>query len=327
MGKTSRKNTGWFIEKAKLIHGDKYDYSKVEYINRRTNVLIMCPIHGEFYQNPKSHLNGHGCVECARIKSTYLKSNTNDFIEKARKVHGDIYDYSKVEYVDRKTKVTIICPIHGEFLQIPYSHLRGAGCIKCKNNKISNSRKNKNISLSCKCLNDLQIGEYNKKSYQHWRGMLTRCYGVGTNISAYKDCYVCDEWLVFSNFNSWFNEHYVEGWHLDKDILVKGNKVYSPNTCCFVPKEINSMFSRKNKGKNGLPNGVHLNDSKKKFISLISVGGKQKHLGTFESIEEAFNTYKQAKEAWIQRVANKYQDKLHPKVFNAMMNYDVSVND
>lgn len=125
MGK--RLDTEKFIKRSREIHGKKYDYSKVEYVNSHTKVCIMCPEHGEFWQTPIEHLNGVGCIKCA---GTY-RSNTEEFIEKARKIHGDKFDYSKVEYINNKTPVCIICPIHGEFWQRPDAHLHGNGCEKC----------------------------------------------------------------------------------------------------------------------------------------------------------------------------------------------------
>lgn len=116
-----------FIERARLIHGDKYDYSKVEYINSRSKVCIICPEHGEFWQKPSSHLQGKGCSKCCGTK----KLTTEEFIERAKKIHGDKYDYSKVVYINNHTKVCIICPIHGEFWQTPKNHLKSVGCYKC----------------------------------------------------------------------------------------------------------------------------------------------------------------------------------------------------
>ena len=127
-----------FIEKAKQVHGDKYDYSKVEYINSQTKVCIICPEHGEFWQKPNSHLLGYGCNKCAIEKRSKLATKTTDsFIERAKKVHGDKYDYSKVDYKGKGMNVCIICPKHGEFWQTPHNHLSGAGCPKCKNEYIS----------------------------------------------------------------------------------------------------------------------------------------------------------------------------------------------
>lgn len=126
-----------FIAEAKMIHGDKYDYSKVVYVDRETDVCIICPEHGKFWQRPSSHLKGCGCCKCSGNEN----GTTESFIEKARNIHGNRYDYSKVEYVNNKTKVCIICPEHGEFWQTPKNHLKGQGCVKCKYKKHSESLK------------------------------------------------------------------------------------------------------------------------------------------------------------------------------------------
>ena len=127
-----RKTTEEFILDAKRVHGNKYDYSKVEYINNETKVCIICPIHGEFWQTPNKHLLGKGCRLCGNQRISLSQSgNKEEFVEKAKSIHGNKYDYSLVEYVDRKTKVKIICPEHGEFLQRPSSHLHH-GCSKCE---------------------------------------------------------------------------------------------------------------------------------------------------------------------------------------------------
>ena len=123
-----------FIEKARKVHGDKYDYSEVKYINALTNVKIICPIHGEFWQIPHTHTKQKsGCSKCAQICRNERRLLTKEqFIEKARKVHGDKYDYSEVKYINALTNVKIICPIHGEFWQISNNHVsRGDGCPKC----------------------------------------------------------------------------------------------------------------------------------------------------------------------------------------------------
>jgi len=130
----SKSSTFEFIEKAKKIHGDKYDYSMVEYNNSKKKVTIICKIHGEFKQPPADHLSKKGCVLCGFCNSSKLnRSNTEEFIEKAKKKHGNIYDYSKVNYITNRTKVIIVCKNHGEFLIIPYYHLDGAGCCFCVN--------------------------------------------------------------------------------------------------------------------------------------------------------------------------------------------------
>lgn len=116
-----------FIEKAKIVHGDKYDYSKTVYTSSRDKVCIICPIHGEFWQKANEHLRGHGCDKCG---GTY-RLDTDEFIRRAKLVHGNKYDYSKTVYVNSNTKVCIICKEHGEFWQMPHAHLGGSGCPKC----------------------------------------------------------------------------------------------------------------------------------------------------------------------------------------------------
>lgn len=134
-----------FITKAREIHGDKYDYSKVIYKNIDTKVEIICPKHGIFWQSPYNHLKGHGCTKCSYDKMSKDKNMGKDtFIQKAKEIHGDKYDYSKVEYINNRMKVCIICPIHGEFWQSPYCHLNGSDCYECGKKKISNKLKGNN---------------------------------------------------------------------------------------------------------------------------------------------------------------------------------------
>ena len=124
--KMRRGNTDTFIYNAIKVHSTRYNYSKTNYINSRTKVCIICPEHGEFMMTPSNHLNGQGCPKCMG-----KQMDNGLFISKANEVHGDKYDYSKVEYIDSKTKVCIICPEHGEFWQVPAKHLYGRGCPKC----------------------------------------------------------------------------------------------------------------------------------------------------------------------------------------------------
>ena len=123
----TRYSTESFIEESKKVFGDRYDYSKVNYGNSHNEkVCIICKKHGEFWQTPKNHLHGHGCPVCAGIKSS-----TKDFIEKSIKRHGLKYGYDKVFYKDLIKKVIITCPEHGDVLVSPNSHLKGTGCPKC----------------------------------------------------------------------------------------------------------------------------------------------------------------------------------------------------
>lgn len=121
-----------FIIKAKKRHGDKYDYSKVHYIDSLTPVCITCPEHGEFWQIPSGHLRGNECPKCANAKRGRIKRlDTETFIKRANEVHEGKYGYKNVKYVNAATAVNIICPIHGEFTQTPMQHLNGQGCPKC----------------------------------------------------------------------------------------------------------------------------------------------------------------------------------------------------
>lgn len=132
-----------FVEKAILVHGNKYDYSCTEYTVSREKVIIICPAHGKFLQLPTSHLQGNGCPKCARIWTNEHRENlqkssrrsrgmtTSEWVERAKSIHGDKYDYSQTVYVNQRTNVKIICPVHGLFEQKADSHLRGCGCRLC----------------------------------------------------------------------------------------------------------------------------------------------------------------------------------------------------
>ena len=131
-----------FIERANLRYGNKYDYSKSLYKGSQTPLSIICPKHGSFYQDNGCHIVlGHGCPECGKEKAALLakqrgsKVDNNIFIKKAEKVHGNKYNYDKVNYINSNTKVEIICPKHGSFYQRPNSHLSGNGCRKCHESK------------------------------------------------------------------------------------------------------------------------------------------------------------------------------------------------
>lgn len=121
-----------FITKARAVHGDKYDYSKVVYVNQSVDVIIICPEHGEFLQRPNNHYMGAGCPLCTGNH----KMTTETFIKRAREIHGDKYDYSKSVYVNSKTKLIISCPEHGDFEQSPDKHLSGHGCPMCAQSKV-----------------------------------------------------------------------------------------------------------------------------------------------------------------------------------------------
>ena len=146
------KNAVWSrtLEGFKQVHGDRYDYSKVEYVNYKTKIKIICKEHGEFEQKPKDHKKGHGCKECAnewqRGRPKKTKHNTETTIKRFKKIHGDRYDYSKVDYQHSLGKVLIICREHGEFLQRVSDHASGNNCPKCRGMKGRNDREHKKNS-------------------------------------------------------------------------------------------------------------------------------------------------------------------------------------
>ena len=131
MGK--KLTTAEFIQRSAEVHSGKYDYSTTMYTSTYAKVRIMCPIHGEFVQVAKDHLTGYGCPKCGGTG----RKTTNEFVECARKVHDDKYDYSLVDLKSMNKKVKIICPEHGEFMQRPADHQNGVGCPECGKRKQS----------------------------------------------------------------------------------------------------------------------------------------------------------------------------------------------
>lgn len=121
-----RRTTSQFIDEARTIHGDRYNYSLSNYVNVDTKITIICAAHGEFQQTPYNHLNGSNCNKCLNRKLSSI-----EYIQKANKVHNGIYDYEKVKFIGNKHKIIITCRVHGDFLQSPGDHIAGKGCINC----------------------------------------------------------------------------------------------------------------------------------------------------------------------------------------------------
>lgn len=168
------------------------------------------------------------------------------------------------------------------------------------------------------------------KTYTQWKGMLNRCYSekFQERYPTYKDCTVDPLWHNFQNFATWFDENYklhMQGWHLDKDILVKGNTVYSPETCGFVPTEINNIVITHKTKRGELPIGVRFRCGS--YAVGINKGKTTEYLGTFKTKEEAFKAYKIAKEIWIKELANRWKDKITIEIYNTLINYNVDITD
>lgn len=170
-----------------------------------------------------------------------------------------------------------------------------------------------------------------EKPYYVWKAILTRCYDERKRAEwpSYQEVEVCSEWHNFQNFAEWYKANYVEDWFLDKDILVKGNKIYSPETCCFVPAAINSMFTKANSIRGEYPIGVHRPTRRPNLLvaSCNNGTGKSHVIGRYKTVEEAFSAYKDYKEALIKEVANKYKDLLAPRVYEILLKYEVNPDD
>lgn len=246
-----------------------------------------------------------------------------EFILRAKEKHGDKYDYSKVVYNNVHEKVLIVCPIHKEFMQIAKDHLSGKGCRQCA---IDSHR----TLLYNFGINDVKNQREYGAIFTIWKNMIKRCYDEkhrDINI-AYKDCKVCDEWRLFSNFYLWAKDEYRSDLDLDKDILVKGNKIYSPETCVFLPKRINRLLTNRKNHRGKCLIGVYKKDNK--FIAQISKNGKaQEFIGNFKTEEEAFNSYKKAKEDYIKEIATEYYNNnlISEQVYNALFNYQIDRED
>ena len=265
-------------------------------------------------------------------------------LKEFRDVHGDRYDYTEVcesNYHGNKTVISVICREHGAFPISVWNHLIGQGCPECAKIKrrISNTG---NVRKRTKLVYGVGFNDYNGNvkynhvhipSYHTWGQMLKRCYSKEflDRQPTYRGCSVCEEWWSFSNFKKWFDENYIEGDSLDKDILFKHNKLYSPKTCCFVPNEINVLLCKSDKKRGKMPIGVHerklVNGSS--YMAYLNKNGSRINLGTFYSVEDAFKAYKQAKEAHIKDMATQYykDGKITKKVYDALMRYEVEISD
>lgn len=183
-------------------------------------------------------------------------------------------------------------------------------------------------------LGDININHKNYPViYEYWKSMLSRCYDPYylNKHPTYIDCYVCEEWHSFKNFIEWYKRNYYEilneKMFLDKDVLIKGNKIYSPITCCFVPRKINNLFLKRQNDRGEYPIGVSLYKKTNKFLAQCNAYDRRKWLGLHDTIEEAFCTYKIFKEQYIKQVADEYKDLIPQKLYEALYNYEVEIND
>ena len=170
------------------------------------------------------------------------------------------------------------------------------------------------------------------KIYDTWKDMLRRCYDEAClkKQPSYKGCSVIEKWHNFQVFAEWYEDNYKpydNKSNLDKDILVKGNKIYSPKTCCFVPVEVNCLFVKRKNGRGNYPIGVSKHKRDKKFQARIFKNKKDVSLGYFDTPEEAFQAYKTAKEEYIKEMADKWRGQITEPCYEAMYAYEVEITD
>ena len=171
------------------------------------------------------------------------------------------------------------------------------------------------------------------KEYDLWQNMLRRCYSdtLKKKYPTYEGCKVSDNFKSYEYFYEWCNKQIGfnnEGWHLDKDLLIKGNKVYSESTCVFLPVEINSLLTKSTASRGSYLIGVCWHKKDNAFVARVAKNkGKQEYLGSFKTEIEAFNAYKTAKELYIKDVANKFKSQIDLRAYNALMNYEVNIDD
>ena len=200
-----------------------------------------------------------------------------------------------------------------------------------------NVKRKNPVGLYCGIgISDIPSRRGGEKTFEYlaWTAMIKRCYDLKTQKRrpTYVGCHVSREFLKASKFLSWarcqvgFKN---KGWVLDKDILIKGNKLYSPDTCCFVPREINGIFTLGNRLRGEYPLGVSVVSSKtgSKFQASIHLNSCYKYLGRFDTPEEAFQAYKRAKECYIKEIAELWKDRIDSKVYQALLNWEINISD
>ena len=184
------------------------------------------------------------------------------------------------------------------------------------------------------CNLELKVSYSGKKCpiYYAWARMFERCYSEKFHRikPTYIGCTVSDEFKDYSKWREWYDnyQYKYDGWHLDKDLLIKGNKVYSENTCVFLPHEINQILVKRTASRGKYLIGVSWHKTNNAFVARVNKNkGGSEHLGYFKTEIEAFNAYKQAKESYIKEVADRWKDRIDPRAYEALYNYTVDIDD
>lgn len=183
------------------------------------------------------------------------------------------------------------------------------------------------VGYNSKREHKVYTGRRNTPAYQKWRNMFSRCYSPKYHEKkpTYIDCMVSEDWHDFQDFADWFynNEFNHSDYELDKDLISPGNKIYSPEHCVLIPRQINSLLNSNKATRGDLPQGIHWDTRDKKYKAQININNKRTSLGYFECIDDAFNTYKVAKEAHVKEKALEWQDRIARDVFDALMSWEL----
>lgn len=219
-----------------------------------------------------------------------------EFLSRARIIHGDKFTYHQSDFTKGKAKTRITCPRHGDFWQMAYSHLRGCGCPMCH-------KEDKASSVFGFGVNDyngpVTFGDAKLYSYEVWTDMIKRCYKEYRlrEYPTYQGCKVCDEWRYFSKFKEWFDANYIEGNMLDKDLLGGDSKIYSPQTCCFLPPRLNIVLSK---------HSITIYKRGNKYIAYQTLDGQKLRIGHYATPQQVVKVYIATKQSYINKLAGEY---------------------
>lgn len=320
-----------FLVKAKDAWGDVNDYSKSVYINSYTPISVRCVIHDHIYKvKPSLHLSKtQGCDLCAKENRKVLLSHPHKTFSQVKEeliaIWGDDYDFSKFTiYTGVNQKIEVFCKKCNSYFERSVGDLLNKrGCQKCARRLVGEKRENKPNKNARRLIlgvgiNDIDVCARNNKCYEIWHSILQRTVDEKYKMShkAYSDATVCEKWLTLSNFNIWFDDNYIEGYNIDKDLLGCDKKEYSPETCVFIPNEINAAISREKRSRD-LPIGVMRHKDRFKAVCIGN------YLGIFDTVSEAREAYLKAKKEHITYLANKWKEKIEPRAYEALINLDV----
>lgn len=298
----ARKTTSQFITEAKKVHGEKYNYDKVKYINNSTKVCIICKEHGEFYQNPKSHLQGHECAKCAIVKvGNALRLTKDEFISKARQIHGNKYDYSKVNYISNRDKVKIKCPIHGDFFQAPREHLVGKGCSKCFKVDTIYIQHDEYYEIFVKSSKEpifIDVNDYKKVTTHNW--FVGKQGYVESRVKKHEENDYDATSIKLHRFLKNPKKHeYID--HINGNRL--DNRKSNLRICTQQQNNMNRKIMKNN--TSGVT-GVHWDKRINKWVSRIWYKNKEIFLGNYNNIEDATRARMKAEIKYFGKYSRNY---------------------